>query len=97
MKQELTVPKRNRFTQAEVNEITSAMDAEGINNFRDYVMHVTRTRTLERDADYRWKKALRYSYSNLFTTYSLIKNGIDVEHNMDIFVEEAGALCQELK
>lgn len=97
MKQELTVPKRNRFTQAEVNEITSAMDAEGINNFRDYVMHITRARTVERDAEYRWKRNLRYKYSNLFTVYTMIGNGIDAEHNIKIFVEEAGALCQELK
>lgn len=97
MKQELTVPRRNRFTQAEVNEITSAMAAEGINNFRDYVMHITRSRAVERDAEYRWKKNLRYQYSNLFTAYTMIRNGIDAERNMKILIEEANALCQELK
>lgn len=97
MKQEFTVPKRNRFSQTEVNEIESAMRSEGISNFRNYVMHVTRTRSVERDAEYRWKMVLKYRYSNLFTAYSLIRHNIDVEHNMKNFIEEAGALCQELK
>lgn len=97
MKQEFTVPKRNRFSQSEINEIESAMCSEGINNFRNYVMHITRTRAKERDAEYRWKQTLKYRYSDLFTAYSLIRNRIDVERNMEIFVEEATALCQELK
>lgn len=94
---EIKIPKKNTFTEAEKNEIMSAMREEGFNNYRKFVLHTVRTRSVKTDAEYRRKQQLTYRASNLDSYYNQIRAGINVDLNMQRFVKEAGKLCQELK
>lgn len=94
---EIKIPTKNRFTEAERNEITTAMRMEGFSNYRNYVMHMVRTRAVPTDAECRRKQQWTYTCSNLNTYYNQIREGINVDLNMHRFVREAGRLCRELK
>lgn len=97
MNSERSIQKKPKFSNAEWNAIETAMQTEGFNHLNDFIVHMVKSRNATADAEIRRSQHLKYQHSNLQTIYNQLRVGINIEQNMQKFIEEAGNLCHELK
>lgn len=90
------ITKKGLYTQSEINEIEIAMARYGFKNWSDFSIYLVRNSNNIGAISQRQKELLRYTHSNLFTSYNQIVSGINVKDNLKLFVEEARKLCAEL-
>lgn len=87
--------KKSSFTETEWCEIQNVMEEIGIKNLSEYILYITRNLN-STDLEFRKTQIILNQHRELLTVYNKIRGGIDVEQNMNAFMEGGSRLCQEL-